>query len=374
MRLLAVNLAVGAFGTVQLALLQRKLDYKTPFRVGLVATVISGIVAIWMAARGGGVWSLAVQANLSTLISTALLWVCVPWRPRFVGSFVALRALFKFGSRLLAAGLLDTIAERGQLVLIGKLFSPADLGHYTRAYSTQQLPVGLMAAVLQKVTFPFFSSIADDRQALRAAAKKAIQRVMALTTPGLLGLAVIARPFILTVFGAQWLPCVPYLQVLCVAGVMWPVHLVNLSILMAAGRSDLFLKAEVAKKVVLLIALLASAPISVMAMVWARLAAGVIAAVVNVGYANVVIRYPLRAQAADLAKCGVCTTIMAAVVYSIQAWLPPNSFLSLIELTFAGLVVYSVASVVIRHGAVLDCFGFREFALGVLGIRGSLPR
>ena len=347
-RLLALNLFIQACGSVQFALLSRRLDFKTQWKVGMAASAVSGAVAVALAWRGYGVWSLAIQANISALIATLLVWLLVPWRPSRKGSIKSLRSMFGFGSRVLASGLLNTGFDRVQLLLIGKVFGPADLGYYTRAYSTQQLPAGQFQTIVSKVTFPMFSTIAHDRERLKAVMRKCMTTIGAVVIPMMVGLALMAKPIVMVVFGVRWLPCVPYLRILALAGALYPLHVANLDVLMAAGRSDLFLRAEVVKKVLIAVGLAVTVPISVMAMVWAMLVVSLLCYGVNVAYAQGAIDYNIFAQIKDLLKPLLSATVMALIVgaLALAARLTPPVLL-LVGVT-TGVVVYIAMSFLLR--------------------------
>jgi O-antigen/teichoic acid export membrane protein len=351
-RLLALNLLLSAFGSVQFALLSRRLDFKSQWKVGMVATGISGAVAVSLAWRGYGVWSLVIQANISALISTLLVWWLIPWRPSGKASLHSLRSMFGFGSRVLASGLLNTVFERVQLLLIGKVFGPSDLGYYTRAYSTQQMPASLLQTIVSKVTFPMFSTIAHDRERLTAVMRKCMVTIGSVVLPMMAGLALLAKPAVIALFGAKWLPCVPYLRILALAGALWPLQVANLDVLMAAGRSDLFLRAEVVKKVLIAIGLAVSVPISVMAMVWAMLVVSVLCYGVNVAYAQGAIDYNISAQIKDLLKPLLSTTAMALIVGTIALAAPLKAPVLLLAGVTAGMVVYIAMSFFLRVEAV----------------------
>ena len=351
-RLLALNLFIQACGSVQFALLSRRLDFKTQWKVGMAATGISGAVAVALAWRGFGVWSLAIQANISALISTLLVWWLVPWRPSRKGSIKSLRSMFGFGSRVLASGLLNTVFDRVQLLLIGKVFGPADLGYYTRAFSTQQMPASIFQTIVSKVTFPMFSTIAHDRERLKAVMRKCMMTIGAVVMPIMAELALMAKPAVIVVFGAKWLPCVPYLRILALAGALYPLHVANLDVLMAAGRSDLFLRAEVVKKVLIAIALAVSVPISVMAMVWAMLVVSVLCYGVNATYAQGVIGYNIGAQIKDLLKPLLNTTAMALIVGALALAAKLTPPVLLLAGVTTGVVVYIAMSFLLRVEAI----------------------
>ena len=353
-RLLALNLFISACGSIQFALLCRQLDFKTQWKVGMVASGISGAIAVVLAWRGYGVWSLAIQANLAALISTLAVWFLVPWRPRGKASLHSLRAMFGFGSRILTAGLINTVYERLQLLLIGKIFGPADLGYYTRAYSTQQWPASVFQTVVSKVTFPMFSTIASDRERLKAAMRKCMVTIGAVVIPMMVGLALLAKPTVVLVFGAKWLPCVPYLRILALAGAFWPLHVANLDVLMAAGRSDLFLRAEIVKKVLTAVGLVVTVTISVMAMVWAMLIVSVLSYGVNAVYAQAAVDYSLTAQIKDLLKPLLSTSAMALLVGSLTLAGSLNAAVLLLAGILTGAIVYVAMSFLLQVEVVTE--------------------
>jgi teichuronic acid exporter len=351
-RLMALNLFISAWGSVQFALLSRQLNFKTQCKVSMVASGVSGAVAVALAWLGWGVWSLAIQANLSALTSVLLVWSLVSWRPSGKASLHSLRSMFRFGSRVLASGMLNTIFDRLQLLLIGRVFGATDLGFYTRAYSTQQMPASVFQTVVSKVTFPVFSAIASDRDRLKAAMRICMTTIAAVVFPLMAGLALMAAPLVTVVFGPKWLPCVPYLRILALAGALWPLHVANLDVLMAAGRSDLFFRAEVVKKVVYAIALAVSVPISVSAVVWATLVTSMTCYGVNAGYAQRVIDYSIGSQINDLLKPIVATIAVALVVGALTFATTLNPPALLFAGVTTGIAVYVAVSFVLRIDAV----------------------
>jgi O-antigen/teichoic acid export membrane protein len=366
-RLMALNLFIGSFGVVQVALMTRDLDFKTPFKAGLVAMIVSGALAVWMAWKGYGVWSLAAQSVVFTTVSTGLIWVLCFWKPRLQFSIGSLRSLFGFGSGMLASGLLNTFFDRIQLTVIGKAFSAAQLGFYTRAFSTQQFPVGLLSAVINRVTFPVFSQLSHNPNALRPAVRRTQVSMMVPTLPMMFGLAVVAKPLVLVLFGAKWLPCVPYLRVLSIAGALWPLHVMNLDVVKAAGRSDLFLRLEIIKKVLVGIGILATFRISVMAMVWALLIVSVVCVFVNMHYTKVLIGYGVVRQFVDLAPYAAISLLTSALAWVAGVPLSPFPPLQLFTSVLVGIVAY----IAICHLLRLESYKFAVAA--VLGVLFSGP-
>ena len=366
--LMALNLFIGSFGVVQLALLRRNLDFLTQCKVGIVAIVVSGILAVWMAWRGYGVWSLAAQTVISTTVSTGLIWVYCPWKPSLRFRVESLRSLSGFGSRMLASGLLTTFFDRVQLAVIGKAFSAAALGFYTRAFSTQQFPVNLLSAVINRVTFPIFSQLSHNRDSLRPAVRRALVSFMVLTLPMMFGMAVVARPLVLVLFGAKWLPCVPYLRVLSIAGASWPLHMMNLEVLMALGRSDLFLRLEIIKKVLIGVGILVTFRISVMAMVWALLIVSVACIFLNTHYTKALIGYGVVRQFVDLAPYAGISVLTSALAWAAGIHFSHLPVLQLFASVLVGIVAYPAICHVLR----LESYKFAVTA--IIGVLLSVGR
>jgi O-antigen/teichoic acid export membrane protein len=318
-RFLALNLFIDSFGSVHSALLIRELKFKVQMKISAVVTPVSGLLAIWLAWRGWGVWSLAFQALVATVVSTWLLWRWIPWRPALVFRVSALRALFRFGSYLLLSGLTDAVFTRLYVVLVAKFHSARDLGYYTRAETTQQMPAGLLTAIIDRVAFPLFSSVAADKDLLRRSMRKAVVSMMAVNIPLFLGFAAAAKPFVLVFFGSKWAPCILLLQVRCLCGLIWPLHVINLSLLKSMGRSDLFFRVELIKRAIGVPALLGAAAISILALAWCSVLLSLICFGVNAYYIGVLLNYSALRQVRDILRhlfAGVC---MAACVWAPTA-------------------------------------------------------
>lgn len=339
-RWMALNLFIESFGVVQVALLTRKLDFRPQFKAGFAALIISGVVAIWMASNGFGVWSLVAQTLISTSVFTCLIWVLCSWKPAPIFRLKSLLSLYGFGSLLLLSGLLNTLFDRIQLAVIGKSFSAMQLGYYTRACSTQQFPVSLLSTVVTRVTLPVFSQASQNVALLRKGVHTSLISLMLLTLPTMLGLAVVAKPLVLVLFGAKWAPCVPYLQILCIAGVFWPIHIVNLNVTMAVGRADLFLRLEIVKKLLIGLGVACTFRISVIAMVWAVLIVSMLSAVVNTHYSKSLIGYGVLRQMIDLAPYVGIAAVMAAVTWVVSALLNGHPLVQLIASIATGGVLY----------------------------------
>lgn len=340
-RFLSLNMVVNSFALVQSTLLIRRIDFKMQFKVSIVATIGSGIIGITLAYRGFGVWSLAIQSVTSAIFRTVLLWFFNKWRPSLVFSFAALKSMFAFGSKLLFSGLLDTIFRNIYLVVIGKIFTATDLGFYSRAKSCTQLSTENLTSSISRVTFPVFSSIQDDNSRLKRGVQKALNTLNFLNFPMMIGLLVTAKPLVLVLLTEKWLPCVPYLQLLCFVGLLYPLHVINLNVLKAKGRSDLFLRLEILKKILVVIAIAVTYRWGIQAMIYGQITVSVLAYYLNSYYTGRFIGYPLKEQVFDLLPYLGMAVVMGIGVYSLQLLPFPNNWSLLITQFLAGIIIYT---------------------------------
>ena len=239
LKVLGLGLILNAFGIIQRTILTKEINFKLQTKISLVASIGSGAVAISMALSNYGVWSLVVLTLGKVGLNSLFLWIWAKWKPLFVFSKKSFIELFSFGSKLLLSGLIDTIYRNVYYLIIGKFFSAAELGYYTRADQFQTLPSSNLNGVISRVSYPILSSIQDEPERLKSNYKKLIRSTMFLTFFLMLGLAAVAKPMVLTLIGEKWLPSVIYLQMLCFVGMQYPLHSLNLNILQVKGRSDL---------------------------------------------------------------------------------------------------------------------------------------
>jgi len=350
-RFLSLNLIISSFSLIHTTLLTKRIDFKAQLKVSITAVVISGIVGVTLAIRGFGVWSLAVQIVMSTLIRTVLLWFLNNWRPSLVFSFSSLKSLFAYGSKLLFSGLLDTVFRNIYLVVIGKIFTATDLGFYSRAQNWQRLPTESLAVSVGRVTFPVFSSVQDDISRLKKGVRKALTTLNLLNFPMMIGLLVTAKPLVLVLLTEKWLPCVPYLQLLCIMGLSYPLHLINLNVLMAKGRSDLFLRLEILKKILVVIAIAVTYRWGIQAMIYGQIGVSLLAYYLNSYYTGRLIGYPLRDQVVDLLPYLGMAVAMGIGVHCIGLLPFPNNWTLLISQVLAGVIIYAALNRIFRTSA-----------------------
>ncbi|BDQ02776.1 lipopolysaccharide biosynthesis protein [Ignavibacterium sp.] len=249
-RVVSLSILINAFGLVQQTQLTKNIQIKIQTKISIVANISSGIIAVTMAYFGFSVWSLVFRNLSNVFVRNLLLWYFSKWRPSLVFSFSSLKEMFSFGSKLLFSGLLDKIFENIYYFIVGKFFSAEQLGYYSRADTFARLPSSNINGVVQRISYPVLVKIQDDDAALKRALKKLIKTTMFITFFLMIIMAASAESLIITLIGKKWIPSVEYLQLLCFSLMLFPLHSLNLNMLNVKGRSDLFLKLEIIKKII----------------------------------------------------------------------------------------------------------------------------
>jgi teichuronic acid exporter len=339
-RVLSLTIVLNSFGLVQSTTLAKQINFRTQAKVNLTGGLLSGTVGITLAATGFGVWSLAIQQVANSLFRTLLLWAWNTWRPLLLFSFSSLRTMVGFGSRLLAAGLLNQIFDNMYLVVIGKLFSPSDLGFFTRAKSLAEMPSQTLSEVVSQVTFPVFSTIQDDPIRLKWGLQRAVRTAALMTFPMMIGLAVIAPTLVLILLTDRWAGSIPYLQLLCFLGLLFPVHVLNLNVLRALGRADLFLRLEGIKKLLVVVNIAITWRWGIPAMIYGMITMSALSYYVNSYYTGILIGYGIREQLRDLLPYFVIATAMGLVVHVAGLWIFANDWLKPVAQMAIGATVY----------------------------------
>ena len=252
--------------------------------------------------------------------------------------FDALRDMFGFGSRLLVSGVLNQIFDNIYLMVIGKLFSAADLGFFTRAKTLNDLPAQTLSGIVSRVTFPVFSSIQDDPVRIKKGLQKALTMLVLVNFPMMIGLAVAARPLVLVLLTEKWAPCIPYLQLLCLAGLLYPLHLMNLNVLQALGRSDLFLRLEIIKKALIVINIVVTYRWGIAAMIYGMIITSLLSYYFNSYYNGVLINYPIKEQVNDLLPYLIMSLLTGTVAYSAGMVLSNNWILLSVQVGISGIL------------------------------------
>jgi teichuronic acid exporter len=338
-QVLGIGLLFNSSAIIQKTILVKELNFKLQMRISLIASLGSGILAVVMAYKGFGVWSLVALTLSRFGFSSLLLWVWSSWRPIRVFSMKSFRELFSFGSKLLISGLIDTAYRNIYNLLVGKYFSAEELGFYSQADQFQTLPSQNLVGVISKVSYPVLSSIQKDPVQLKSAYQKLIRSTMIITFVLMMGLAAVAKPLIITLIGVKWLPSVVYLQMLCFVGMFYPLHALNLNMLQVQGRSDLFLRLEIIKKLIAVPTIVIGVFFGIKILIVGMMVNTLIAYYLNSYWSGKFIGYSTFQQIKDILPSFFLAVFVAAVVFIAGCFLNIGDTVKLILQVLLGIAL-----------------------------------
>lgn len=357
-RVVGLILIVAGIRNVQQAYVSRNMLFKRFFFATLGGTVTAAIAGIWMAYKGYGVWAYVVQYLLNNLVGTLILWFTVSWRPKLQFSLERLKGLFSFGWKLLASSILNTVSEKIRPLIIGARFSASDLAFYNEGILFPNLIVENVNTSIDSVLLPALSEQQDSTENLRQMTKRAIQVSSYIMWPLMIGLFVCAEPLVRLVLGEAWMMSVPFIRIFCIYYALFPVHTANLNAIKAVGRSDIFLKLEVIKKILDLAVILITVFISVKAMAYGLLAEGIFCLFLNALPGAKLIRYKFTDQMKDILPAFLLAAGMGFAVYAVSFLHLGSLVTLLIQIPLGGLI-YIGCSYLLR----LETF---QYLLGVV--------
>ena len=362
-RVLSIVLFPGAVISVQTAYVSRNLEFKGLFLSTLAASAASGVISIWMAANGFGVWAMVGQQVSYYFVLMIALFFEVSWKPGLLFAFDRIREMFSFGWKLLVASLIDTLFNNLYGLIMGKIYNEELLGAYNRGDQFPKLIVNNLGGAIQSVLLPAFSARQGSVHDVRHMVRRAIQLSSFLVLPMLFGLMAVADTLVLALLGEQWLICVPYLRIMCVAYSFWPIHITNLQAINAVGRSDVFLKLEVIKKGMGLVGLIIGARFGPLVMISIKAVLDFFSTFVNAWPNKKLLGYSIFSQWMDIMPSLILSLVMSAVVYGLQFVLPGGPMVKLLLQIMAGMAVY---------GLLAWIFKMESFAYLVQTIKGQL--
>lgn len=342
-RVLSLTLIISGVKNIQQAYVSRNLLFKKFFFATLGGTIGAAVIGIWMAWKGYGVWALVAQHLFNATLDTIILWVTVKWRPKRAFSLESLKGLFSYGWKLLVSALLDTGYNNLRSLIIGKLYTSADLAFFNRGKQFPNLIVTNINTSIDSVLLPTMSKEQDNRDRVRDMTRRAIKTSTFIMMPLMMGLAVCAVPLIRIVLTDKWLPAAFFLRVFCFTYAFYPIHTANLNAIKAMGRSDLFLKLEVIKKVVSIAALVSTMFISVEAMALALPVTSILGQIINSWPNRKLLDYSYRAQLLDMLPQIGLSVIMGGMIFLIQ-FLRLSDVATLLIQVPLGALIYIVGS------------------------------
>lgn len=348
-RVLCLVLFPGALNSIQLAKVSRVLDFKKVFRSNIVAIVVSGIAGIALAYMGAGLWALVAQNLINVTVACAVMWFTVRWRPKAICNLQRVKELFSYGWKLLVSGLMDTLYQDLRSLVIGKKYNSGTLGFYNRGKQFPQFIINAVNLSVQSVLLPAMSAKQDDKEKLKAMMRRSITLSSYIIFPVMAGLAGVAEPLVKVLLTDKWLPCVPYLQVYCFTFAFYPVHSCNLQAINAIGRSDVFLKLEIIKKLLGICSLVFAVACfdSPLAIALTGTVTGLISCFVNAQPNKKLVGYSYSEQMKDILPAMLSSLFMCGCVLAVQL-LKLSGIVTMLLQIIVGVVVYVSISAVFK--------------------------
>lgn len=339
LRVLGVTLFFGAINSIQNAIIAKTMQFKKLFYSSLISILVSSILAILAAYNGLGIWAIVIQQLTLQILITVVMWFTVKWRPKLLFSFEKLSNLFSYGSKILASSLIETLYNNIRGLVIGKIYNPSVLGYYNRGQQFPSVIITNINGTIQSVMLPVLSAEQSDLKKVKSLVRRSISVSSFLVFPLMIGLAVIAEPLIVLVLTDKWLPAVPFLQIYCISYAVWPLHTANLQAINALGRSDIFLKLEILKKVIGIIILLFSVKYGVYAIAFGEVFISLLSTLINAYPNKNLLKYGFKEQFSDILPSLIISIFMGLVVYYVGRLLA-ITFISMLLQIFIGILFY----------------------------------
>ena len=352
-KVISLTLVISGVKNIQQAYVSRNMLFKRFFFSTIGGTIVSAFVGIFMAYIGMGVWALVAQQLSNATIDTIILWVTVKWKPKRMFSWKRLKELLSYGWKLLVSALLETVYNNLRNLVIGKLYSSADLAYYNQGDKFPKLIVTNINTSIDSVLLPTMASAQDDSARVKNMTRRAIKTSTYIMAPLMIGLAFCANTIVELVLTEKWLPCVPFLQIFCITYMFYPVHTANLNAIKAMGKSDIFLKLEIIKKIVGMALLLSTMWFGVMAMAYSLLVSCVLNQIINSWPNKKLLNYGYLEQLKDILPGILLALFMGICVYFVS-FLPISIYLILVIQVVLGATIYIGISAILK----LDAFEY----------------
>lgn len=317
-RVLGLVIIIGAFNIIQRTILTKEINFKLQTKITILSIVLSGAIGITCAFLGLGVWSLIIQSISLSFFGVCFMWAFNHWRPRLVYSWKSFRELFAFGSNLLITDLIETLYKNAYYIVIGKFFSPASLGFFTRAETTVSLVTNNIVNTVKRVSYPVLAQLQDDDKELKIMYRKLVKNTMLVCCTLIFGMAAVAEPLIVVLIGEKWLPSVINIQLLCFAGIFLPLTIFNLNGINVRGQSKLYLKLQLTNKFMAIPVILVGIFYGITPMLIGFIIVAILYYIINVHFSEKLINYPMKEQLIDIAPIFLISGIISIVVYGVN--------------------------------------------------------
>ena len=343
-RVAGIAILINSFQIIQSAVLSRNLNFRAQLHATVPAGIISGLIAVGLAYAGFGVWALIAQMLLAAFITTVLLWYLQGWRPSCGFSRKSLSTMYNFGYKLFLSGLLDITFKNIYVMVIAKIFAASIAGYYFFAYKIKDLIISQLVGAIGNVTYPALATMQNDNVRLKAGYRKILQVTTFLLFPAMAFLAALAGPIFRIFLPDKWLPALPYLQLMCIAGFLYPLHSINLNILKVKGRSDLFFYLEIYKKIVAVIILLVSIRYGVTGILIGQIIGSFLSYIPNSYFSSRLISYTIREQMADFLPGLGLSGVIAVSIYAAGLFLNWPASIKLALLALLSSILYLIGA------------------------------
>lgn len=346
-RVISLAIVISGVKGIQQSYVSRNMLFKRFFYSTLGGTIFSAFLGIGLAYAGFGVWAIVAQQLSNTAIDTLILWLTVKWRPKKMFSWERLKVLLSFGWKMLASSLLDTVYSNLRSLIIGKMYSSADLAYYNQGEKFPNVITNNINSSIDSVLLPTMASAQDDSARVKAMTRRAIKTSTYIMAPLMMGLAFCAEPIVRMVLTDKWLPCVPFLRIFCVTYMFYPIHTANLNAIKAMGRSDLFLKLEIVKKIVGMSLLLSTMWFGVMAMAYSLFISTLLSMIINSWPNRKLLNYAYLEQMKDILP-GLALAVFMGICVNMVGLLQLPVIVTLLVQIPLGAVIYILLSAVLH--------------------------
>ena len=354
-RVYCLSFIISAFSAIQLAILNKTMQFKRLMILNIPSTIIGVIVGLSMGYYNYGVWSIVAMYLTTQLFLSLLLWITSSWKPSLSFSRERLKYHYAFGYKLMLSGLLDQIFTNSYNILIGKYFPVQMLGYFERAKRFNDYPALTITGIIGKVSYPMLAALQDDTHKITVIYKKMLQLTFFVTAPLMLGAAAVAKPLFQIVLGVEWMPAVPFFQILSIASMLYPIHAFNINVLKVYGRSDLFLKLEIIKKIIVVISICIGFQFGVIGLVWSSVFTSFIALLINTHYSSQLIKYKTKEQLLDMLPILVVAIVTFTLMYYIVVLLKDNSnVIQLISSVGIGMLFYLIIHSLFKRSPIYE--------------------
>lgn len=354
-RLYCISFIIAAFMAVQQARMTKNMEFKTQTIISLPSLIVGGGVGITMAYMGYGVWSLVWNQLVTQSVRSIQFWIYSGWQPSLVFDNNKFKEHFSFGYKITLSNLIGKIFDNSYPIIIGRFFAASQVGFYTRAETMKNLPVKNISLALNRVTYPLFSTIQDDNVRLKSVYKKLMKMVVFVVAPVMVFSAVLAEPVFRFLLTEKWLPAVPYFQILCVAGILYPVHMYNLNVLTVKGRSDILLKLTIIKNVLLTLAIIIGVQFGIFGLLYAQVILSLVSFFINAFYTDKFIDYSAFEQTRDLIPIVILSIAAGAGIFFVDMWLSEGlDFVRIVTGSLIGVVIYLLLSYMFNFSSLFE--------------------